>query len=181
MKKLAFAILMCVAAMSAKAQVLTSKTVNNIYETVINQNDGDFAFNAERTGSDITTMYVYKKDANRKGIVTLKPHMKYEYSYAADGTLASRVSYRWNDAQNQWACTSRHDYDLVFGKYLAQYSRFNHKTNSFDEPVDKMVYSLMPDDSVNYVSSYHRDQPNADFQLVSEAAVKGLPQLFAVK
>ena len=181
MKKLAFAILMCVAAMSAKAQVLTSKTVNNVYETVINQNDGDFAFNAERTGSDITTMYVYKKDANRKGIVTLKPHMKYEYSYAADGTLASRVSYRWNDAQNQWACTSRHDYDLVFGKYLAQYSRFNHKTNSFDEPVDKMVYSLMPDDSVNYVSSYHRDQPNADFQLVSEAAVKGLPQLFAVK
>ena len=80
MKKLAFAILMCVAAMSAKAQVLTSKTVNNVYETVINQNDGDFAFNAERTGSDITTMYVYKKDANHKGIVTLKPHMKYEYS-----------------------------------------------------------------------------------------------------
>lgn len=181
MKKLAFAILMCVTAMSAKAQVLTSKTVNNVYETVINQTDGDFAFNAERTGNDITSMVVYKKNASSKGIVTLKPHVKYEYTYATDGTLTSRVSYRWNDAQNQWSCTSRHDYNLVFGKYLAQYSRFNHATNSFDEPVDKMVYTLMPDDSVNYVSSYHRDRPTADFKLISEAAVAGLPQLFAIK
>ena len=40
MKKLFFAILMCVAAMSAKAQVLTSETVNHIYsEAVSDQRD----------------------------------------------------------------------------------------------------------------------------------------------
>jgi len=181
MKKLAFAIVMCVAAMSAKAQVLTSKTVNNVYETVINQTNSDYAFNAERTGNDITSMVVYKKAASHKGIETLKPHRKYEYTYAADGTLASRVTYCWNETQDEWSCTSRHDYNLVFGKYLAEYSRFNHATNSFDQPVDKMVYSLMPDDSVNYVSNYHRDRPTSEFKLVSEAAVAGLPQLFAIK
>ena len=78
MKKLAFAILMCVTAMSVKAQVLTSKTINKVYEEVTNKTDGDFAFNAEWTGNDITTMFVYKKDYSRKGMVILKPHRKYE-------------------------------------------------------------------------------------------------------
>ena len=42
MKKLVFATLMCVAAMSTKAQVLTSETVNNVYETASNQPDSRF-------------------------------------------------------------------------------------------------------------------------------------------
>ena len=51
MKKLVFATLMCVAAMSAKAQVLTSETVNHIYsEAVSDQTNSDFCFNAERNG-----------------------------------------------------------------------------------------------------------------------------------
>ena len=58
--------MMCVAAMSAKAQVLTSKTINNVYEAVTNQTNSDYAFNAEWTGKDITTMYVYKKDSSHK-------------------------------------------------------------------------------------------------------------------
>ena len=177
MKKLAFAILMCVAAMSAKAQVLTSKTVNNVYETVSNQTEGNFVYNAERNGNDITTMYVYQK-AGSKSNVSLTPHMKYEYQYTTDGTLASRVSYRWID--DEWKCMGRHDYNLVFGKYIAEYSRYNNTLGTFDQPIDKMVYSLMPDDSVNYVSNYHRDRPTSDFRLVSEAAIVGLPQLFAL-
>ena len=177
MKKLAFAILMCVAAMSAKAQVLTSKTVNNVYETVSNQTEGNFVYNAERNGNDITTMYVYQK-AGSKSNVSLTPHMKYEYQYTTDGTLASRVSYRWID--DEWKCMGRHDYNLVFGKYIAEYSRYNNTLGTFDQPIDKMVYSLMPDDSVNFVSNYHRDLPTSDFRLVSEAAIVGLPQLFAL-
>ena len=46
MKKLVFATMMCVAAMSANAQVLTSETVNNSYENAVAQADGDYAFNA---------------------------------------------------------------------------------------------------------------------------------------
>lgn len=171
MKKLVFFTMMCVAAMSAKAQVLTSETVNNVYEKVINQTEGDFYYNAEMTGKDITTMYVYKNNCCRNGQVTLMPHLKYEYTYAADGTLTSRVAFRWVESQNDWVCAARFDYTLADGKYSAEYSRYNHTTNSFDQPTEKMVYSLMPGDSVNYVSCYYRDNPSSLFQLISETAV----------
>ena len=179
MKKLVFAIMMCVTAMGANAQVLTSETVNNVYENVTNQTDGDFAFNAEMTGKDITTMYVYKKNNNRKGMTLLKPYMKYDYTYAADGTLTSRVAYRWNEGN--WAYAARYDYNLDGGKYTAEYSLFNSVANRFDEPLEKMVYTMMPDDSVNYVSCYHRNNYSSRYQLVSTAEVTGLPLLFAEK
>ena len=72
MKKLVFATLMCVAAMSAKAQVITSKTVNNVYEEVINQTDSRFVFNAERDDNgNITALNVYSEETPRKGVVSL--------------------------------------------------------------------------------------------------------------
>ena len=87
MKKLVFATLMCVAAMSARAQVLTSETVNHIYsETVFNTTNGDYCFNADKNGNDITTLYVYQKVSGPKGNVTLIPHLKHEYDYAATNT-----------------------------------------------------------------------------------------------
>ena len=181
MKKLVFATLMCVAAMSANAQVLTSKTVSNVYEQVSNQTDGDFAYNAERTAGDITTMYVYQKVYNRKGEVSLRPHLKYAYDYAADGTLTCRVTYRWSNNLHDWVSAARYDYTLDYGSYRAEYSRYNHQTDSFDQPVERMVYILFPNDMVNYVSCYHRNRPAAPFQLVYETPVNGQPPLIAEK
>lgn len=182
MKKLVIAtLMMCVTAMSAKAQVLTSETVNNVYETVIHQTNGKYLFNAEWTGKDLTTMYVYKNVDNRKGMTTLKPHMKYEYAYAADGKLTSRTTFRWNDSLDRWTCASRHDYALVGTKYNAEYSRYNIATDSFDLPVEKMVYSLIPDVDVNYVCCYQLDQKSSDYQLVSETYVTTPSTLIAAK
>ena len=157
--------------MSAKAQVITSETVNNTYEEVSGQTDGRFAYNAEWTGNDITTMYVYEKASTPKGLLNLKPHLKYAYSYAADGMLTSRVAYRWNDSLGDWVCTARYDFTSANGNYRAEYSRYNHETECFDQPVDRMDYSLMPDDSIDYVSCYHRDRQSPFFQLVSETTV----------
>ena len=123
MKKFVFATLMCVAAMSAKAQVLTSETVNNVYEAVAKTADGAYHNNAERKGNDITTMFVYQKATNSKGDITLTPHLKYEYDYALDGTLKNRVAYRWNDSHSGWECTARYDYTLTDNNYLAECSR----------------------------------------------------------
>ena len=176
MKKLVSAILMCVAAMSANAQ-----TVNNAYELVSNQADCDFAYNAEWSDKDITTMYVYQKAKTKKGEVTLKPHLKYAYTYAADGTLISRVAYRWNSCLHEWTLTARRDYTLANGRYIADYSRYNHKAECFDQPTDRMVYTMELNDSINYVSCYHREHPRAHFELISETAVTGIPLLFAGK
>ena len=181
MKTLFIATLMCVAAMSAKAQVLTSETVKNAYEEVANQPKSDFAFNAEYTGNNITTMFVYVKKGGGREMLTLTPSMKYEYSYDVDGKLTNKVTYRWDDCMNCWACASRHDYILDNGNYTVTYSRFNQQKNSFDEPVEKMVYSLIPFDNVNYVSYYQREDSSSQLQLISETQVTGLPQLFAQK
>lgn len=181
MKKLVFATMMCIAAMSANAQVLNTETVKNVYDTVTHQAKGDYAFNAEWSNNNITTMYVYKKEYGN-GLVTLKPHMKYDYTYAADGTLTSRVASRWTDSQYNWALASRHDYNLSNGKYAIEYSRYNHVAESFDQPVEMMVYMMQPDDSVNYISFYQRQSPSADFQLISETFIPDeMPLLFAQK
>lgn len=171
MKKLVFATLMCVAAMSAKAQVITSETVNNAYEEVSCQADGHFAYNAEWTDNNITTMYVYEKTSSPKGMLSLKPHLKYAYSYTADGMLTSRVAYRWSNSLGDWVCTARYDFTLADGNYRAEYSRYNHETARFDLPVERMDYSLMPDDSIDHVSSYYRDSQSPSYQLVSDTTV----------
>jgi len=181
MKKLVFAIMMCAAAMSTNAQVLTSKTVNDVYEAVTNQADCDFVYNAERSGNDITTMYVYKKTNGRKGAMTLKPHLKYDYSYAADGMLTSRVTSRWSDSLGDWTCAARHDYSFDNGCYCVEYSHYNHTANRFDQPVDKMVYLTTSGDDFDYVSCYHRKNPSSDYKLVSETYVTDVPQLLAVQ
>ena len=180
MKELLFAIIIAIAsALSANAQVLTSKTINNVYEEVSHQPKSHFAFNAEWKGNDIITMFVYKKDSDRNGMLTLKPHMKYEYAYAADGTLTTRVAYRWTDSRNNWTCMGRHDYTLTDDIYYAEYSRYNHATNSFDQPVEKMVYTLTPYGGTDYVSYYQRDLPSAPYQLVSATVITNQPLLLA--
>ena len=181
MKTLFIATLMCVAAMSAKAQVLTSETVKNAYEEVANQPKSDFVYNAEFTGNNITTMYVYTRKGGGREMLTLTPSLKYEYSYDVDGKLTNKVTYHWDDCMNCWACTSRHDYILDNGNYTVTYSRFNQQKNSFDEPIEKMIYSLIPFDNVNYVSYYQREDSSSQLQLISETQVTGLPQLFAQK
>ena len=106
MKKIIIAIIIAIAsAMSSNAQVLTSETIKNVYETVSHQQKSDFVFNAKWTANDIITMYIYKKVSDRNGILMLKPHLKYEYAYAADGTLTSRVAYRQSDSQD-WTVTT---------------------------------------------------------------------------
>ena len=179
MKKLVFATMMCIAAMSANAQVLTSETVKHVYEEVSLKPDSKFAFNADFTGQDITTMYVYRMNGGGRDMLTLKPHVKYDYTYAADGTLTSKVTYSWDDNMNSWKSTARYDYTLADGQYSVEYSRYNPTAKCFDQPVDKMVYSMTPYD--NYVSSYHRNDSSLEYQLISELQVVDAPELLAEK
>ena len=170
MKQLVFAAMMCVAAMSAKAQVLTSvltsETVKNSYDTVINLPESDFAYNADYTEDDITTMYVYQKSVDGKDF-KLTPYRKYEYTYAPDGTLTSKVSSQWDDMNMRWAIASRHDYTLNNDTYSIEYSHYNKQSDSFEQPVDKMIYSLQPYSDVHNISHYRRQDTSTHLHTVS--------------
>ena len=91
------------------------------------------------------------------------------------------MTYRWNSRLHDWTITARRDYTLANGRYIADYSRYNHKTVSFEQPMDRMVYTLELTDSVNYISFYHRNHPTDSFLLVSETVVQGLPLFLAKK
>ena len=177
MKQLVIAIIMFLAALSAKAQVITSETIKNVHNEMMLTVENDYVYNVEYTGSNITTKYVYEKEFADKDIFLLKPYLKYDYTYAADGTLASKVTYNWNDCLNNWTCAARHDYTVDSAKYSVEYSRYNPITECFDQPTDKMVYSLMPNDGVSNVSSYHRVDSSSQFQLISEILITDQPLL----
>ena len=182
MKQLVLAALMCLAAMSAKAQVLTSETVKNVHNELASKAKSDYVYNVDYTDNDITTMYVYKKDYADKDILLLKPYLKYDYTYASDGTLTNKVTYHWDSIKNCWTCATCHDYAVTTdGKYIVEYSRYNPDTDRFDQPSDRMVYSLIPYNGINSVSSYHREDPMSQFQLVGEMQVMDMPVLYALQ
>ena len=181
MKQFVFAAMMCLAAMSAKAQVLTSEAVSKAYEKASTQPKSEFVFNANYTDKNLTTMYIYKKNEVRPDFEMLTPFKKYEYSYAADGTLTSKVTYHWDADSYRWNCASRHEFILNNDKYSVAYSIYNPKTNSFEQPVDKMVYTLDPYTDTNNVTIYHRNDYKSPLQLISEIQLTEEPLLFAEK
>ncbi len=178
MKQFVFATLMCIASMSAKAQVLTSETVKNGYETVINMPESDFSYNVDYSGDDITTMYVYQKTGDGKNI-QLTPYRKHEYTYATDGTLISKVTSQWDDMNNRWTIASRYDYSLNHDTYSIEYSHYDKKVNSFELPVEKMIYILQPCSDVHNISHYRRQNSSTPYQLISEIQFTEMPLLFA--
>lgn len=146
MKKLFIAAMMCLMGVIAQAQVITSETINNLYLSSIVESGNKFAYNAESDDdNNITTMYVYRKIAQPKGEVSLEPVCRYQYEYAADGLLKSRTKCEWKNGE--WQCTGRLDYTLMADLYTVEYSRWNAKTGTFDEAVDKMSYTLYADSS----------------------------------
>jgi len=86
---------MCIAALSAKAQVLTSETVKNGYETVVNMPESGYVFNADYTEDDITTMYVYQKTVDRKDILlyTVSAHQR-DTGHGNSSSLCRAVTVR---------------------------------------------------------------------------------------
>ena len=170
MKKFMISSMMCLMAMTSNAQVMTSATVDKVYNTVSQTPDAEFVYNADRDADgNIAEMVVYQEQPQRKGSFTLKPVHRYQYTYAADGMLTSRTKYVWH--KNQWQCAGRHNYSLDGGCYTATYSRWNKKKAQFDMPVGQITYTLLPDESIASVACYSRDRRHADLQLEWQASV----------
>lgn len=101
MKKLVFLLLTCLAAMAMQAQVLTSKTIIDVYDEVSMNGEPGFAYNADYAADGtIETMYVYQR---RKD--TLKPLYQFRYVYSPDGLLLTRTTLCWR--YGKWLTASR--------------------------------------------------------------------------
>lgn len=164
MKKLFIAAMMCLMGVIAQAQVITSETINAHYLSAIKGSQRSFAYNAENDDDgNITTKYVYKKRVQNNGDLLLEPVCSYHYEYAPDGVLTSRTMYLWTI--DGWECVRKLDFTLIADLYTVECSRWNEETGTFDEPVEKISYTLHPDSSVHEVCRYLREQKGSPFQL----------------
>lgn len=173
MKKLVFAMMMCLTATMTQAQVLDEQTVSKVYDDAVMRNECEFAYDAEYDGDAITTLYVYKKKQWRRGDVTLTPTYQYQYAYDADGRLLSRTTLRWYNGE--WLTMGRLDYTVALATYSVEYSRWNPRRQQFDRPAEKMTYTLIGDCAVDRVSCYQRLNDRADYQLLWQAFIVGQP------
>ena len=167
MKKLMICSMMCLMAIAAEAQVLTSQTVRQCYEKAAaqeNVSDDDhylFIYNADFDGDAVKTQYVYQQKRSGKGKPV--PAVRYDYQYDDDGLLLSRVAYRWHEGE--WLCMGRHDYLLQDDSYVMEYSRWNVFRQRYDNPCEKTVLALLPDQTISEIYCYQRNGTTAPYQL----------------
>ncbi len=170
MKQLVVFSVMCLSTLFAKAQVMTSETVNDVYASVIAEDKARFAYNGEFDDNGrMTGMTVYQKDSYRDGQECLNPVCQYEYDYTTDGLLKSRVKYVWH--RDQWQCCGRHDYTLEGNIYTAAYSRWDKKSADFAAATEKIVYTLLPDNSTCHISFYQSKHHHDTLQLAWQIPV----------
>ena len=173
MKKLVLATLMCLASLSLQAQVITSATVARTYDQLTLLNESEFAYSADYSGDTLTTMYVYTRLQDRRGVTTLKPYRMHRYVYDADGMLLSRTIHAWH--HNAWQPVGQLSYSRQACSYQVAYSRWNARSARFDAPIDMMTYTLLSDAVVNDICCYHRNRPADAFPLAFRVFVDQLP------
>ena len=167
MKKLMICSMMCLMTIVTEAQVLTSQTIRQCYEKAAaqaNVSDNDnylFIYNADFVGDAVKTQYVYQQKRSGKG--KPEPAVRYDYQYGDDGLLLSRITYRWHEGE--WLCMGRHDYLLQDDSYVMEYSRWNIFRGRYDNPCEKTVLALLPDQTISEIYCYQRCNNSAPYQL----------------
>lgn len=170
MKKFMICSMMCLMTLISNAQVMTSATIDKIFDSASDVNGVEFFRNASRDANgQITTMEVYQNLSSDKDNAVLKPARRYLYEYDANGMLTCRTKFVWK--KNQWKCVGRYDYSLEAGVYTATYSRWNKKKASFDEPIGQIDYTLLPDETVASVAYYNRHHGHSAMRLEWQAPV----------
>ncbi len=171
MKTMMISMMMFLTALASEAQVMTSATVTNLYEKVTTSGNNEFVYNAEYNDrGDIIAMDVYLKRNLYKDVVRLIPSRRYQYAYAEDGLLISRMLYGWH--HGKWQLRGRHDYQLTDGLYTVEYSRWNRKKANYDQPLGMITYSLRPDESIYSVAYYYRHQKDTPMKLEWQTVVE---------
>ena len=174
MKKLFFATAMMLFTTAASAQTITKESVMKAYQNAVQTENADYAYNADIENGMLTTQYVYRKSQSHRGknaCIMLTPHVKHDYSYDAEGRLASRTTYFWNIATDDWQTAHRLDYSYPPGLNIVECSKCNDIANRFSSPSDRMVYEVTPGTDSGLVSSYHRKAGHNSFQLTEALAI----------
>ena len=174
MKKSLIVAAMMLLTAAAQAQTITASDVMATYQNAVNNTDGKYCYNADVEQGVVRTQYVYlkvKEGRGRHAIQTLRPHLKYQYDYDNEGRLLTRTTQLWNGDLADWQPTCQLSYTYLPGQNIVECSYWDSLGQSFEHPQSKVVYEVLPNASIGFVSNYHRVKGQADYVLSEMMAV----------
>ena len=174
MKKSLIVAAMMLLTAAAQAQTITASDVMATYQNAVNNTDGKYCYNADVEQGVVRTQYVYlkvKEGRGRHAIQTLRPHLKYQYDYDNEGRLLTRTTQLWNRDLADWQPTCQLSYTYLPGQNIVECSYWDSLSQSFLHPQSKVVYEVLPNASIGFVSNYHRVKGQADYVLSEVMAV----------
>lgn len=136
-------------------------TATTIFSTFLglSGNNNDFAYNVEMDDQVVTSQMVYKKSESGK---LLSHHLKYNYTYDAQGCLTRKEVMKWNGTSNQW--DHSHCLYYVYGQsgFSIEYVRWDSQKAGYTETISKRVYDYSMEGTVA-VALYQWDKADNDW------------------
>lgn len=97
--------------------------------------ENGFAYNCEEKNGQVTTEYVYRVDGQY-----LRQHLKYDFTYDAEGRVIRKEAQRWNDASDGYVpyyCLEMSYSDIVTE---VEYALWDKAAGCYSAMRSKVVY-----------------------------------------
>ena len=142
--------------------IITVATVLTMYFNAINSNDVNYMYNGDIEDGKVKKIEVYE----RNDIQQMEQKMEYCYEYDEQGRLTNKEMLTWDEANKQWAKSSRLTYKYYKNGYNVEVSYWNADKQQYDLPTEVTLYrSQAP--SLTTVKTYKMNEKQDNMYLTS--------------
>ena len=142
--------------------IITTATVLTMYFTAINSNDVNYMYNGDIEDGKVNKIEVYERNDNQQ----MEQKMEYCYEYDDQGRLTNKEMLTWDEANKQWAKSSRLTYKYYKNGYNVEVSYWNADKQQYDLPTEVTLYrSQAP--SLTTVKTYKMNEKQDNMYLTS--------------
>ena len=142
--------------------IITVATVLTMYFNAINSNDVNYMYNGDIEDGKVNKIEVYE----RNDIQQMEQKMEYCYEYDEQGRLTNKEMLTWDEANKQWAKSSRLTYKYYKNGYNVEVSYWNADKQQYDLPTEVTLYrSQAP--SLTTVKTYKMNEKQDNMYLTS--------------
>ena len=146
--------------------IITAATVLTMYFNAINSNDVNYMYNGDIEDGKVNKIEVYE----RNDIQQMEQKMEYCYEYDEQGRLTNKEMLTWDEANKQWAKSSRLTYKYYKNGYNVEVSYWNADKQQYDLPTEVTLYrSQAP--SLTTVKTYKMNEKQDNMYLSSSMVV----------
>ena len=152
--------------------------MTSVLNTVSGNNLPEFAYNTTTNGEQVESQTVYTVENGKY----LHPHLKYNYTYNADGSVSKKEVLKWSEImqvfEKQYCLNFTHDLQ----ENSIEYAVWDAKTDSYSDIKSKAVYQTRDSGQILNYQSYEWNKKENNWNLATEHTIlNGNDGLFANK